>query len=898
MNSKVCVYCIAKNEAKFVERFMASVKDADLVVVGDTGSTDGTQEKLRALGAVVFDVRVEPWRFDVARNKVIEAVPGECDCLFSIDLDETIETPGWKARLLSAWQGGANRVKYHYTWALRADGTPGKRFTYDKIHSRDFRWVRPCHEVLELQPGKTEKVAFVDIEVVHRPDPTKSRGNYLALLEMAVKESPQDPRMLHYYGRELYYRSEWAKAKEVLRKHAEWEGQWAAERAASCRFMAECAVRLGQYDEADRWYKQGCLLCPGEREPHIAYAKYLQRRQDHAGCYREAEAASRVTTRLNHYLEDRYAWQEGPDDLMGVAAWYLGRREEARVRCQAAAKSNRDDARLSGNAQLFQTGVLRPEGFSKERLSALLRSAADAWRRTPPDMKEARAAFQEAQRLAPSNPDVLANRLWFTEPTFRVDAAALAVARRRIGAFKDAKVSVLLASYCRPEGALRASATARATASRRDLVEVIAATDETDPKARQYAEMPELQSVVLSEHTTSAKWNTLAKRASGDILVFACDDVVFESAGWDQVLRDLWPDDGVAVMYSDAGSGREFLEFPVVSRKMVTRLGFAVPPELVHSKLDSWWSVVGAGLERLYYLGPVWRLRHDHYIRSPVHDRGANTRRGGSRDAELTHPRAIEPVVRGLQELKAGRFVRAETSTEDVQVVVVSCARLDLLDRTLATMRRTLGGTPAGICVYETSGKPEAAYEIKKRHGAYAQVRWSSQPCSLAVAADEAWPRVTAPYLLFCGDDWEFLQSGYIAQTRAILDERADVMIVRWLQEEEARRQGGRGPVRQTASGVAYAEYVPWKCAAGGFWQGWFGPCALQRTPDFARSLGVWRAYSNEIELDAAYGRSGRKTVWLEQSYIRHLGDGRSVAAPRRHDYSWAYAAPVVWNDL
>ena len=41
---------------------MASMAEADGVYVLDTGSTDGTAERLRALGAGVGEVRGEPWR--------------------------------------------------------------------------------------------------------------------------------------------------------------------------------------------------------------------------------------------------------------------------------------------------------------------------------------------------------------------------------------------------------------------------------------------------------------------------------------------------------------------------------------------------------------------------------------------------------------------------------------------------------------------------------------------------------------------------------------------------------------------------------------------------------------------------------------------------------------------
>ena len=47
---KVVVYAICKNEAKFVDRWMDSMSEADQVVVLDTGSSDGTAEKLKSRG--------------------------------------------------------------------------------------------------------------------------------------------------------------------------------------------------------------------------------------------------------------------------------------------------------------------------------------------------------------------------------------------------------------------------------------------------------------------------------------------------------------------------------------------------------------------------------------------------------------------------------------------------------------------------------------------------------------------------------------------------------------------------------------------------------------------------------------------------------------------------------
>lgn len=45
---KVAVYAISLNEQVFVARFMSTAREADLVVVADTGSSDGTVAALVA----------------------------------------------------------------------------------------------------------------------------------------------------------------------------------------------------------------------------------------------------------------------------------------------------------------------------------------------------------------------------------------------------------------------------------------------------------------------------------------------------------------------------------------------------------------------------------------------------------------------------------------------------------------------------------------------------------------------------------------------------------------------------------------------------------------------------------------------------------------------------------
>ena len=71
------------------------MNEADEIYVTDTGSTDNTAELLKQKGVIVNSVTIEPWRFDVARNKSLEFVSEDVDICVCTDLDEGF-TKGWR----------------------------------------------------------------------------------------------------------------------------------------------------------------------------------------------------------------------------------------------------------------------------------------------------------------------------------------------------------------------------------------------------------------------------------------------------------------------------------------------------------------------------------------------------------------------------------------------------------------------------------------------------------------------------------------------------------------------------------------------------------------------------------------------------------------------------------
>ncbi len=353
---KVIVYAICKNEAAFVDRWMDSMGEADGVVVLDTGSTDGTVERLRARGARVEVEEVVPWRFDTARNRSLALVPEDTDLCVCTDLDEVFH-PGWRAAMEAAWQPGLSQLRYRYTWSFQPDGTEGHVFWIEKAHSRrGWRWTHPVHEVLTWEgPGRPHSASAPGVQLDHHPDPSKSRAQYLPLLELAVAEDPEDDRNMHYLGREYCFHRRWEECVTVLKQHLTLPtAVWADERCASMRYIARALAALDRGEEAERWHLRAVAEAPWLREPWLDYALFCYRREDWPGVRFAAERALAITSRPETYISEGASWGSLPYDLASLGCYHTGDLPAAREMARAALDRTPDDARLAGNLALIE----------------------------------------------------------------------------------------------------------------------------------------------------------------------------------------------------------------------------------------------------------------------------------------------------------------------------------------------------------------------------------------------------------------------------------------------------------------------------------------------------------------------------------------------------------------
>jgi glycosyltransferase involved in cell wall biosynthesis len=345
---KIAVYAISKNEEQFVERFCESAKQADIILIADTGSTDNTVEEAKKHGATVYSIAVKPWRFDKARDTALNLLPADIDVCISLDLDEILQD-GWREEIERVWQEDTTRLRYKFDWGA------GIAFYYEKIHHRHgYHWHHPCHEYPVPDVRTNEVWAHTDMLLaVHKPDPTKSRGQYLDLLHVAVTEDPRCPRNAFYYARELTFYSRWQEAIEALNKYlAMPEANWPNERSYAMRLLGKSHDELGQ--DGIIWYRRACAEAPQTREAWCDLAMACYRKQFWEECFAASSNALAIKNKELVYTMDPLVWGSKPHDFLAISAHWLGLKDLAIEHGTIAVELEPNDERLASNLAFYK----------------------------------------------------------------------------------------------------------------------------------------------------------------------------------------------------------------------------------------------------------------------------------------------------------------------------------------------------------------------------------------------------------------------------------------------------------------------------------------------------------------------------------------------------------------
>lgn len=206
-----CLCMIVKNEAHVIERCLRSALAAgiDYWVIADTGSTDGTQDKIRSLlRGVPGELHEDPW-VDFAHNRtlVCQRARGRADWLVWIDADGTFE--GTTRKLPPPGEAPVDGYAIHLTIV-------GSRNVMIRILRGDLDWAYEF-EIHEHVVTRGRSFAFYpDLRDISYPDGGRSKNPRKWLDDAEILERmPKTPRNLFLLGQSYREAGCFDKAREA-----------------------------------------------------------------------------------------------------------------------------------------------------------------------------------------------------------------------------------------------------------------------------------------------------------------------------------------------------------------------------------------------------------------------------------------------------------------------------------------------------------------------------------------------------------------------------------------------------------------------------------------------------------------------------------------------------------
>ena len=355
----IAVYAIAKNEAKFVNRWVDNMGEADSIFVLDTGSTDGTQDMFRSRGVTVKEHRMQVMDFGAARNMAMAmAKESGADILVCTDIDEVF-SKGWADKVRKAFKDNpeATTAACKFITKFNPDGTPCDSMHYWKIHRpcAGAVWNARVHEYLTYH--NQVEVFIDDIILEHHPDPNKSRGQYIDLLRIEA-DTRADPRSVHYYGRELMFAGLYhAAIKQFVHYLGMPDANWNKERAYTMRYIGRCYGWLKEYDSAIVWFLRAAEECREMREPLCDLSDLAMTLKDWNLCTWAAMEALKRKNRDRHYFTEEACWTWKPYDNLSVGLYNRGRKQEALMYAEEALRQSPSNERIAKNIESIRKEV-------------------------------------------------------------------------------------------------------------------------------------------------------------------------------------------------------------------------------------------------------------------------------------------------------------------------------------------------------------------------------------------------------------------------------------------------------------------------------------------------------------------------------------------------------------
>lgn len=184
--------------------------------------------------------------------------------------------------------------------------------------------------------------------------------------------------------------------------------------------------------------------------------------------------------------------------------------------------------------------------------------------------------------------------------------------------FESDLISILVPTRNRPDNVTRLVSTVRDTASAPEKIEILFYVDEDDDTFPNDLSGIRFKVVRGPRIWLSLAVNTLYVHSKGEILMPGGDDMIFQTVGWDQKIRDsFWlSQDKIKIVYANelGWHGEKIAIHGFFHRKWVQTVGTCVVPGRL-AAYDRWVTDVARKLGRLEFREDI-EIPHLHYRQS------------------------------------------------------------------------------------------------------------------------------------------------------------------------------------------------------------------------------------------------------------------------------------------
>lgn len=221
MKNRISLCMIVKNEEKFMETCLLSVKEyVDEIIIVDTGSTDKTVEIASKYTDKIYHFT---WinDFAAARNESLRHATG--DWILVLDADEVLE-PG-SGELLRELTQSQSPQPYYLRIVNNVSAPDAVEHYLIRLfdNSPDKKFQSAIHEQLTVDPDLIIS-ASAQIKIIHNGygnDVMEQKGKIkrnIDLIEEKLQETPEDPFHLFNLGHTLMFTNRIDEAADALGK--------------------------------------------------------------------------------------------------------------------------------------------------------------------------------------------------------------------------------------------------------------------------------------------------------------------------------------------------------------------------------------------------------------------------------------------------------------------------------------------------------------------------------------------------------------------------------------------------------------------------------------------------------------------------------------------------------